>query len=482
MRIPFPKTIPLGRLLIALTAVLLVQLIQGTDPAFAILMLVAQVAAVVAFNRMGGMTHMAGGFCLFAVLPNVTVPEITHILLGQPGDFNLQHPLMTAGACAVFFICVMTAALLVSSISHPVALLDHIHFSIAELQIISALSCAFALSTSIRVISLNAPVTDGTLLAALNHFVPYLFAVSVLLATYVQVVRTNGASVVNWYVVVILALCIANGLLIASKEGILTPLLCWFVVVASTRHRFTWFGTLGVAAVLFVAWVFVYPFSQNTRTAVRESELISDKVDLIIQFIRDPSSFPDYAESFEESSEFGTDTSKVNIIQRYSLLQTNDMLIGADLKLGYTSIERYAPILLIVVPHALWPDRPAPILSNELGHKAGIRIANEDIWTGIAIGSPGMFFDLGGWLALVVYTLTFFTVFFFIIIRVVSTTERSVWGLVPIGTGAGVAGACAPSSMFNLLFMFLGMLSAMIVILKIISYCAEALISRRIPT
>src|SRR5215472_15502320 len=97
MRIPFPKFIPLGSLLIFLAVMVLVQLIQGTDPAFAALMLVAQFAAVVGFNHLGGMTHMAGAFCLFAVLPNVTVPEITHILLGQPGDYSLQYPLITAG-------------------------------------------------------------------------------------------------------------------------------------------------------------------------------------------------------------------------------------------------------------------------------------------------------------------------------------------------------------------------------------------------
>ena len=378
MRIPFPKTIPLGPLLITLTAVVLVQIIQGTDPAFALLMMVAQLAAAVAFNRMGGMTHMAGAFCFFAVLPNVTVPEITHLLLGQSGDYNLQHPLVTAGVCAIFFTCIMTAALLISSIRHPVALLDHIHFSIVELRIISALSCIFAVSVSIKLLTLTEQVEDGSLLAALSHFIPILFAVSIMLATYVRIVTTNGKSVVNWYVAFLLILSIVPGLLNASKEGMLTPLLCWFVVAASSRHRFTWLGTLVLAAVMFVVWVFVYPFSQNARVSIRESESISDKTGLIIQFIRDPSLFPDSISNFEESSEFGTASSKVNIIKRYSLLQSNDMLIDADQRSGYTSIDRYTPILFSVVPHALWPDRPEPILSNELGHKAGFTMANSD--------------------------------------------------------------------------------------------------------
>ncbi len=481
MRIPFPKTIPLRPLVIALTAVLLVQLIQGTDPAFAVLMLVAQLAAAVGFNRLGGMTHMAGAFCLFAVLPNVTVPEITHLLLGQPGDYSLQHPLVTAGVCAAFFVCVMIAALVVSWISHPAALLDHIHFSVVELRIISGLSCTLAVLISIKILTLNEPPADGSLLAALSHFVGALFAVSVMFATYVRIVSTKGASVVNWYVALLLILCIIPGLLSASKEGMLTPLLCWSVVVASSRHRFTWFGTLVSVAVILVAWVFVYPFSQNTRFVLRDSKSISDKANLVIQFFRDPSQFPD-STSNSESIEFGTASSKIGIVNRYSLLQSNDMLIDADLRSGFTSIERWAPVLYAVVPHALWPDRPNPITSNELGHKAGWRMSDDDTTTGISIGAPGMFFDMGGWFALTVYTLILYAVFFFITIRFVGTSETSVWNLVPIGILANAAGSYAPSAMYGLVVVFFGMFFLMIAILKAISYLTAALISRPIST
>src|SRR3954447_13154818 len=140
MRIPFPKSIPLLPSIAFLTVVLLIQLFQGTDPVFAGLMLIAQLGAITAFNRMGGMTHMSGAFCLFAILPNVTAPELTHMALGQPGDYNLEHPLATAGVCAVFFVSVSVAALLVSMTRPARPYLDRVTFSILELRIISALS------------------------------------------------------------------------------------------------------------------------------------------------------------------------------------------------------------------------------------------------------------------------------------------------------------------------------------------------------
>ena len=97
----------------------------------------------------------------------------------------------------------------------------------------------------------------------------------------------------NSFVAFLLILAIVPGLLSASKEGMLTPLLCWLVVVAASGHRFSWYGILGLGTALFVAWIFVYPFSQNARFPVREAQTLSEKVNLIVEFIRHPSEFPD---------------------------------------------------------------------------------------------------------------------------------------------------------------------------------------------
>jgi hypothetical protein len=47
MRLPFPQSIPLRPLLAFLSLMLLIQLVQGTDPAFAALMLIAPAAAAI---------------------------------------------------------------------------------------------------------------------------------------------------------------------------------------------------------------------------------------------------------------------------------------------------------------------------------------------------------------------------------------------------------------------------------------------------
>ena len=482
MRIPFPKSIPLRPLIIFLVTVLLIQLIEGTDPAVAVLMLVAQLAAAVAFNRLGGMTHMSGAFCLFSVLPCVTVPELAHLLLGQPGDYNLQHPLTTAGACAVFFVCLMIAAITVSSVRHPAALLDRIHFSILELRGVSILSAIIAALIYIAAFLHTGPMENGSLLAAMNHFYPVLLAISIMLATYVRLTITNGQSAMNGYIALLLVFGTIPGVLWASKEGMLTPAFCWLIVVASSRHRFSWLGSLALLGAALLVWTFVYPFSQNARFPIHAAETLSEKLDVITEFIRDPAQFPNTASEALESNEFGTSSSKVSIVNRFSLLLTADDLIDADLKTGFTSIDRYAPVLVSIVPHALWPDRPEVITTNELGHKMGMLTNEGDTETGIAIGSPALFFDIGGWFGMIVYTITLFLFFFFVSVRFISTSETGIWGLVPIGTEALLAGAATPANLFGFVAMFLGMFFVTIAILKIISYILGELISRPIPT
>lgn len=478
MRLPFPSRISLRILFGLLSLELCIQLVQGTDPVFAGLMLVSQLCAITAFNHMGGMTHMTGAFCLFAILPTVSIPEVAHLLLGQPGDFNLVHPVKTAAVCALFFFCVMVTAWFISLIKHPVALLEHLRFSIVELRIVSILACCAALFINLRILTLDGPVPDGSLLAALNHFYPFLIAISVMMATYVRITVTSGQSVISWYVGFLLILAVVPGMLSASKEGMLTPFLCWLVVVASSRHRFSWHGVAGLAFVMLVIWTYVYPFSQNARAPVRAANSLSEKVGLIVDYFRDPSQFVDVNASYQKSSEFGLDTARVSIIARYSTLPSIDMLIDADQKMGYTGIERYLPVLVSVVPHALWPDRPSPITTNELGHKAGFTMNAGDTTTGIAIGSPGLFFDLGGWLALVVYVLACFGLFFFAAVRLVGSSSTGIWGLVLIGTEANIAGNAGPDSMFSLAILFVGTFAAMLLALKLIGNTAETLISR----
>jgi hypothetical protein len=478
MRLPFPTSIPMMQALLFLGALLAVQLLEGTDPPFALLMLVAQVFAIMAFNALGGMSHVAGSFCLFSLLPNVTVPEMAHAIVLQPGDYHLLVPLQTAAVCAIFYASLYAVARFVIMLPHPPPLLDRVKFSLAELRAVSVLSSILSLAIMTAALAAG-EVRDGTPLAAIQHFYPLLNPLSVITATYVRLKSTQGRSAMGWYVAVILAAAIIPGVLGASKEGMLTPLLCWLLVCAAARYRFSRPQVAILAGCLVVAWVFVYPYSQNARDVVRSARSFPERIAVIVAYFRNPSTVEDTASNIDpDSSEFGESSTKLSIVQRFSLLNSAGMLVNADSIEGFTDIERYFPAFVAIVPHFVWPDRPVAIHSNELGHKAGFKMGPNDTTTGIAISSPALFYDAGGWLGLPVYTMLDFLLYFYVLRSIVGTATQSIWGLMLIGATAYVSGVFLPSTPIELIQQFVTVFALLVGCLKIVAYLSESLFAR----
>ena len=109
-------------------------------------------------------------------------------------------------------------------------------------------------------------------------------------------------------------------------------------------------------------------------------------------------------------------------------------------------------------------------------------MSENDTMTGIEIGSPALFFDLGGWLALAVYAVLSFSAFFYVTRWIIGTAGSSVWALVPIGAEAHIAAAFSPATIFTMCFMFLGTFFAMVAILKTVSYISQGLISNPVSS
>ena len=478
MRIPFPTSIPMMQALLFFGGLLAVQLLEGTDPAFAMLMLIAQVFAVMAFNALGGMPDVAGSFCLFSLLPNVTVPEIAHAIVRQPGDYHILEPLKTSAVCAIFYASIYLVARFVVMLPHPLPLLDRVKFSLNELRVVSVLSAILSLAIMTAALAAG-EVRDGTILAALQHFYPLLNSLSVITATYVRLKSTDGRSAMNWYVALILAAAIIPGVLGASKEGMLTPPLCWLLVCAAGRYRFTRPQVAVLAGFLVVVWVFVYPYSQNARDVVRSARSFPERIAVIVAYFRNPATVEDTASNIDpDTSEFGESSTKLSIVQRFSLLNSAGMLVNADNTEGFTGIERYFPAFLAIVPHFVWPNRPVPIASNELGHKAGFKMGANDTTTGIAISSPALFYDAGGWLGLPVYTVLDFLLYFFVLRSIVGNATQSIWGMMMIGATAYISGIFFPSTPIVFIEQFLAIFAFLVACLKIVAYVSESLFAR----
>jgi hypothetical protein len=349
---------------------------------------------------------------------------------------------------------------------------------LTELRAVSVLSAIFSFAI-VAAATAAGEVQDGTVLAAIEHFYPLLSPLSIITATHIRLKSTQGRSAMGWYVAVILIAATVPGVLGASKEGMLTPPLCWLLVCAAARYRFSRPQVVVLAGFMVVAWVFVYPYSQNARDVVRSARSFPERIAVIVAYFRNPSTVEDTASNIDpDTSEFGESSTKLSIIQRFSLLNSAGMLINADNTEGFTGIERYFPALFAIVPHFVWPDRPVPIYSNELGHKAGFKMGLNDTTTGIALSSPALFYDVSGWLGLPVYAMMDFLLYFYVLRSIVGTATQSIWGLMLIGATAYISGGAFPSTPILIIEGFVTVFAVLVGCLKIVAYLSESLFAR----
>jgi hypothetical protein len=480
MRIPFPIEIPIVPALLFFVAFATVQILEGTDPLFALYMLIAQIFGILAFNALGGMSHVSGSICLLSLLQNVTVPEIAHALVLQSGDYYLPSSLKTAAVIMAFYLCVYLAARFAMTFSYSEPIFDRIPFASEELRVLiwvaPILNCLFL----VWYISAHGVVEDGSLLAIVQRFAHLLNPLSVILATYLILRRTGGKLGIDFTVALMVVSAILPGILTASKEGMLLPIFCWLMVNAAYGHRFTKAQILGLTGFVAFFVLVIYPYSQFARVSVRTSVSLTDKVNAIENYAKNPAAYaPTEARLEKIQPEFGSSVFGNSIVARYSLLFTEAEVIDFDRTGEFTGIGPYIPVFYGVIPHFLWQNHPVMISGNEIAHKAGFGPGPSDYTTGITIGAPALFFDVSGWPGLFILAVPEYALFFFITRCLVGKASQSIWCLVLIGMTANDAGDVGPGEIFGNLLNIGYLFFLIIVVLKIFSWSASAFLPKK---
>ena len=71
MRLPYPTRININHVLIVAVLLLFAQLLDGTDPVFALLASLSLVLSALTFNVLDGLSTTSGAFVFFMAIPDV---------------------------------------------------------------------------------------------------------------------------------------------------------------------------------------------------------------------------------------------------------------------------------------------------------------------------------------------------------------------------------------------------------------------------
>jgi len=265
----------------------------------------------------------------------------------------------------------------------------------------------------------------------LNHF----FELAIILGVIHTIRRSGGTRSVNLPILLSGGFLFASGILGYSKEGIITPFLCWAIAAASQRYRVSRSQIVGG----FLATVFVFqylvPYAQYGRayrgeTFLENAEisfsLLSDLGYVRQQYLND-------AAHIAEDRIGGYFDTPQGFFDRLQMLAIDDALIEHTRQFGTFGLYPIIASFENLVPHFIWADKPVVYFGNVYAHEIGI-LGEADVSTGISFSPTAEGFHLAEWKGIFLLAPALWLLLFTVFDSLCGDVRLSPWGLLAIVT------------------------------------------------
>ncbi len=448
MRLPFPTHLNMQYVLIGVGMLLFAQLLNGTDPMFAVLDCAAMIFTALAFNIVGGLSTTSGALIIFLALSTYAITILVKVVTFEPSNRNFLRPIMTISATTLAFFGIMISAWLSRKFisKHPL-----VRFSSRDLENLSntagGLVALGLISQFLLVtygVSPGAGVQNGSFWAILNQMNSFI-PLAIVLGTYYTIHMSNGTRSMNWISIVAMLYVGGFGFIAASKQGMYSPLFSYFLVCASLRYQFRRMQMIYIFLWIVFALGFLFPWAQYARAFTRQAT-VEKSILATYNALKDPNTIPAMYRWYRDSQILNEDVNQVQLcydhphglIDRESLICADDALIDLTLHTHPVGGEYLIQGFEMVVPHFIWPNRPTPGLGNIYGKEIGL-VGDDDDTTQAAFAPVGDAFRELGWagVAIVLPTMFFFT--FVIVDNIFGDTRNTPWGLLMITYAAFIA-------------------------------------------
>ncbi len=435
MRITLPEKIPVGKAFLLVCLLILVELMEGTEPAFAILVFCYYMLCILAFNTAGGFTRPSGAWIFYYWTLVAGVGTVYKALLGQAGNTHLQSPVLTMAvytATAGALLCSAYFTRRLVNTRDGVAGLLHV----PKLDFnTSALGCV------VMVVLLNFAFGffGGGLAGALLHglaIVNYFLPLSILLGTIAAVRNSGGRRSTTPLTWAVLTMSTYFGLLSFSKQGMFSPFVCWLLGAAWARFQLRVRHLLGIAVFAVVAQGWMVPLANVGRVDLNVTGGPNPQLTILERYIAHPMLLRETNRE-RQSAYAGLDVwyygTPQGIFDRLTMLPNDAQLIGFTAEGNYFG---YLPIVAYYenwVPHILAPHKLEGLRfgGNTYAHELG-QLAEGDVTTGISYSPSAEAFHVDGFRCVVFVQPLIFLLLFVATDFVCGDLRAQPWGLLPL--------------------------------------------------
>ena len=429
MRIPFPERIAIDGVAIFAALLFIVQLAEGTHLYFSAGSAAFLVIAALAFNAAGGLTRASGAYVFFYSVLVVVLGLGYKALLGEPADSNLRDP-QTTIAVYVAGIAVMFLAVTISRrLSRRRGLLqDLLPESDMYRSCVGCMVFGIGGAYLISVFDTNG-ATINKAFTQLNQLLP----MGIILGVIYEVRRSGGTRSVNLPVALAMAYSFFFGVVTLSKQGMLTPLYCWFIPVCALRFRLSILQLTSCLLGVVIVFQYLVPYSQYGRRFVGGNASTSQRLDLAVRLLSHPERTRQLYLANQTPADVGAHyfNSSEGFWDRLNFIAVDDSLVDLT---DRGSIYGFAPIaqsFVNAVPHFILPNKPTLNFGNSYAHELG-GLSDEDTSTGISYSPTSEAYHLGKWMGVLVAAPLIWLLLFVVLDSLLGDIRTTPWGLLAL--------------------------------------------------
>lgn len=440
MRLILFERIPVSKALIFTLVLVLVELVEGTDPVYALLVFCYFMLSVIAFNVAGGLTRPSGAYILFYSTLVAGVGTVYKALLGQPAQTHLYTPVLVMAVYTATVAAMLVAAFVTRKfVTTRDGVAGVLHVPKMDLNT-SALGCVVIVFFINNSFALFAGGAGSVLhaIAMVNYFLP----LGILLGTAAAVRNSNGRRSTSPLTLFALGYSTFYGLLSFSKQGMFSPFVCWVLGLAWARFQLRTRHIVTIAVFAVVAQEFMVPLANIGRG---EAGGAPDEVRMAVveDHILHPLKLREI--NRERAAGYaGLDIwyygSPQGIFDRFTMLPNDSQLIAYTAEGHYYG---YLPLFYYFenwVPHILYPNKLQGIVlgGTVYAHELG-ELAEDDWTTGISFSPSAEAYHLDGWTCVLAIQPFLYILIFAVTDAVCGDVRSQPWGLLAMLLFAHVA-------------------------------------------